>query len=136
MSHRHVQRALLGVAGGFLRWTLAGIVSVLFASTPDDALASCGDYVTVGGTHGDRSPFAASPGSRGVPVCSGPHCQRQVPLSPAHKPVAPSGPHESACPIAAAYLEAAEPSARVDEPVLWASQAVVAPPDRPPRRAL
>ena len=39
------------------------------------SVASCGDYVMVGGHHGD--PAHSMPA---VPVCKGPNCQRSLPL--------------------------------------------------------
>lgn len=107
------------------------------------ALASCGDYVTVGGRHGgggtqgrDREPAAERSGdSHRVPTCSGPQCQRKVPLPATPKHVFPSGSHDSAYSQADAIFTRPQRSTRISELTLLTSQAVILPPDRPPRAA-
>lgn len=103
-----------------------------------DALASCGDYVMVGGTHhdaidqsaaGDRSPG----GPRDLPVCSGRHCQRHIPLPPAPKPLVPASPQESACYVTGFHAESDGGASLVCEPFSLSPQAVLVPPNRPPR---
>ena len=102
------------------------------------AWASCGDYVTVGGVRGHltlESQLAHSSPSdpSGLPVCSGAHCQRSVPLPATPKQTFQSGPHESAHSRAEAVFRRPERSMLISEPTLLASQAVIVPPDRPPR---
>jgi hypothetical protein len=103
------------------------------------AAASCGDYVMLGGVH---DAFAGTAGGRvssspdkggGVPACSGPQCQRRVPLPTAPRQAFPSGPHKSAYCRAEAIAAARKRSMLIVEPALLISQAVVPPPDRPPR---
>lgn len=134
MRRVHANLDCGGVGGKSLRrsiafsWVLAAVV---FALTERDALASCGDYVMVGGSgHGqDQSPA----GPHDVPVCSGPHCQRQIPLSPAPKPLVQTSPQESACTLTVHRPESDGGSSLVSEPSDLAPQTVFVPPDRPPR---
>lgn len=138
---RHVDvhyRCLFSRDQSLRRWSALVVAGFAFllASTSQDAHASCGDYVMVGGAnrHGlDHSSQSSPLNSRRVPTCSGPHCQRQVPPLPAPKHLVLSGPHESACPMFADRSQTDNRSRRVNEPALLASQAVVSPLDRPPR---
>lgn len=59
----------------FLGLTLAATITAWSCCDTEVALASCGDYVMVGG-HSHSSEHTAP----GVPTCHGPHCQKQVPL--------------------------------------------------------
>ncbi|HWB12796.1 MAG TPA: hypothetical protein VG826_26455 [Pirellulales bacterium] len=103
------------------------------------ASASCGDYVTVGGVHGrvaaEMSTSARSSPTRrhGMPTCSGPQCQRNLPLPVTPKQVFPPGPHESAYSRAEAGLTRPERSFLISEPALLVSQAIFSPPVPPPR---
>jgi hypothetical protein len=101
------------------------------------AVASCGDYVTVGGqAYEDYSHQAMhhEPASApGAPKCSGPHCQRQAPPPQAPKHIVVFGPQELACWLLAGDSQTDELSKGVNEPSLLTSQATTLPFDRPPR---
>ena len=67
---------------------MVAVLSVGLVFGPEQAQASCGDYVMVSGhANPDGTMQAHSPGSqssRGIPTCHGPGCQKQqnVPVSP------------------------------------------------------
>jgi hypothetical protein len=99
----HVGKQTL--AKRFTRLSVVLVAAATFFTFVDvpSALASCGDYVMVGGgVHGhDGLPGGdgdAAHSMPGVPICKGPNCQRSLP-----SPVAPTkgllrGPHsEMAC---------------------------------------
>jgi hypothetical protein len=96
------------------RWLrlLAGVVLPLlagFLAAPTTARGSCGDYVHLAGAHADsaeqRHPTPDHRGAErqapGQPrPCSGPHCSRHLPPSPAPAAVAPVPVEERCCPPA------------------------------------
>lgn len=119
---------------------LALVVSVL-ASAPRRVQASCGDYVMVrgvmvGGPHHHHlpgTPLSAPGNSGGIPSCSGPHCQRHVPLPLPPEQIVPAGTQDFACPSATSHRDPSGPGASLAEPALLVSQATLLPPEHPPR---
>ena len=131
--HASGDRSVVG--GETLRRCLVfscALAGVVLASARGEALASCGDYVMVGGSH---QGYAAQPpiGPGTVPVCSGKHCQQHIPLPAAPKPLVDTSSQESACFSTERRREADSPESLVFEPARLAVQAVLVPPDRPPR---
>jgi hypothetical protein len=134
--HASLDRGAVG--GRSLRQGMAffwAIFAVALASTERATQASCGDYVMVGGSHHGRVDQSPA-GSRDVPFCTGKHCQRQLPLAPASKPLVPTSSQELACFPSGVHSECNGPASLVFEPSPLSSQAVSVPPDRPPRVSL
>jgi hypothetical protein len=95
-------------------------------------LASCGDYVTVGG--GVRGGYGdASHSKPGVPVCKGPNCQRSMPV-----PVLPTKGllhhSDAACCLTHQEPAPASRSGEVVEPSLLLAEGHSLPLVRPPCR--
>lgn len=108
------------------------LVAGTLALADRNALASCGDYVRIGGPHQDGTDHSPA-GMHDTPACSGPNCHRQLPPPPVPTPLMQTSSQEAACGTAGNEAQSDAHSAQDCDPVLLVSQAVILPPDRPPR---
>lgn len=82
-----------------LSCTLIGVAMLIAFADARTSLASCGDYVMVGGKAHPSHDDGAGDSLPGIPTCHGPQCQRQAPL-----PVVPTKTFLSGPSAEAAYI--------------------------------
>jgi hypothetical protein len=113
----------------------------LLASATQRAQAGCGDYVMVRGVRMGHHSLSGTPlstpgDSRGIPNCTGPRCQRHVPLPLPPEPIVSAGTQDTACPSAVLRFDASAQGESLGEPALLRSQVSHLPPEHPPRQGV